>query len=324
MTQPTNTYDHYDIATAGGLREDLRDIIYNISPTETPFVANCSKGTAKQAYHEWLIDSLAAAAANSNVDGDDASFDAQTPTVRRGNYCQILDKAIVLADSVESMDRAGRDKEMAYLTAKAGKELKRDLEYNLVGINQARAAGSNSTARKFGSLTSWIATNDVIGGIGTPAGASPTGDGTDTRTDAGTQQALTETNLNLAIRNAWTQGGSPNMIMVGPFNKTKITAFTGNATKYKDVNDRRVVNAVDLYVSDFGELTVVPNRFQRDRDVWVLDMDMFELAYLPGREFKVNDLAKTGDATKKQMLVDVTLVCKQEKASAMVADCTTS
>jgi hypothetical protein len=324
MGQPTNTYDHYDIGTAGGLREDLRDVIYNISPTETPFVQNCSVGSAKQAYHEWTIDSLANAAANSNIDGDDASGDSQTATVRRGNYCQILDKVIVVADSVEAMDRAGRDSEMAYLTAKAGKELKRDLEYNLVGLNQARAAGNNSTSRKFGSLTTWIATNDQIIGTGSPAGASPTGDGTDARTDAGTQAALTETYLNNAITAAWEQGGSPNMIMVGSFNKKKITAFVGNATKYKDVQDRKVINAVDLYVSDFGELTVVPNRFQRARDVWVLDMDMFELAYLPGRSFKVNELAKTGDATKKQMLIDVTLVSKQEKASAGVFDCTTA
>lgn len=321
MTQVTNTYDSYDTI---GNREDLRDVIYNISPTETPFLNNCSVGSAKNTYHEWQTDSLAAAVdTNYNVEGDETTFDAMTPTVRRGNYTQILKKAIIIAGTTESIDRAGRDKEMSYQIAKAGKELKRDLEKTLTA-NQARAAGSSSTPRKMGTLGSWIATNDVFNDAGTPHGASPTGDGTNARTDSGSQTALTETNLNLAIRNAWTQGGSPNMIMVGPFNKTKITAFTGNATKYKDVQDKKVINAVDLYVSDFGELTVVPNRFQRDRDVWILDMDMFEVAYLQGRSFKTEDLAKTGDAEKKHMLAECTLVSKQEKASAGVFDCTTS
>lgn len=321
MAQPTNTYDTYDMK---GIREDLRDVIYDISPVETPFLSNIGKGTCRNTYHEWQIDSLAAAStSNAVIEGDDATTDAQTSTTRRGNYTQIMDKVILVTGTSESVERAGRDSELGYLLAKAGKELKRDLEATLTA-NQARVAGNATTARKFASLGAWVKTNDVIGGTGSPAGASPTGDGTDARTDAGTKAALTEANLNTAIRNAWTQGGEPNMIMVGPVNKVKITAFVGNATKYKDVSDRKVVNAVDIYESDFGQLTVVPNRFQRETDCWVLDTDMWDVVYLPGREFKVNDLAKTGDSERKQMLVECTLVSKNEAASAMVADCTTS
>ena len=319
MAQPTNTFDSYDSV---GNREDLRDIIYSISPTDTPFLTNAGRGKAKATYHEWQIDELAnASTSNAVIEGDDATYDAVTATTRVGNYTQILDKTAVVTGTVEAVDRAGRSQEMAYQMAKKSKELKRDLEATLCA-NQARVQGNATLARKFGALGSWIATNDVIGGTGSPAGASPTGNGSNARTDAGTQAALTEANLNLAIRNAWTEGGEPNMIMVGPFNKAKITTFVGNATKYKDVQDKKIINAVDVYVSDFGELTVVPNRFQRDKDVWVLDMDMWEVAYL--RDFQQHELAKTGDSDKRQLLVECTLVSKNQKASAMVADCTTS
>lgn len=321
MTQVSNTYDSYDIT---GIREDLRDIIYNIAPVETPFLSNLATGTAKNTYHEWQTDDLAAAStSNAHIEGDETAFDAQTATTRLGNYTQIFKKAIIVTGTTESTDRAGRGSEMGYLVAKAGKEIKRDIEATLLA-NQARAAGSSSVARTLGSVLSWVATNDVFNDAGTPHGASPTGNGTNTRTDSSAQRALNETDLNTAIRNCWNQGGSPNMIMCGAFNKTRITGFTGNATKYKDVSDRKVVNAVDLYVSDFGELSVVPNRFMRARDVLVLDMDMWEIAYLQDRSFKVEDLAKTGDAQKKHMLAELTLVSKQEKASGGVFDCTTS
>lgn len=319
MAQPTNTYDSYDNI---GRREDLRDVIYNIAPTETPFLTNAGVSKAKNTLHEWQTDSLATAVStNAVIEGDEATTDASTATTRLGNYTQILDKVALVSGTVEATDRAGRDKEMAYQMSKRSKELKRDLESSLCA-NKAKVAGNATTARVLGGLGSWVATNDVIAGTGSPAGASPTGDGSDTRTDAGTKTALSEANLNTAIRNAWTAGGEPNMIMVGPFNKTAITAFAGNATKYKDASDRVTTNAVDLYVSDFGELSVVPNRYSRETDVWVLDMDMWDVAYL--RDFQQHELAKSGDYERRQLLVECTLVSKQEAASALVADATTS
>lgn len=326
MAAPSNTFDSY---ASIGNREDLSDVIYNIAPTDTPFLTNAGKGKATNTYHEWQTDTLASASTSNKVaEGDDATTDAVTPTVRLGNYTQIMDKVARVAGTTEAVDRAGRDNEMSYQMAKKSKELKRDLEATLCN-NQARDAGTalgaspSNSARQLAGLGSWIATNDVFDSTGSPtAGASPTTIGSTARTDSSGTVALSEANLNTAIRNAWTQGGEPNMIMCGPFNKTKITAFVGNATKYKNVDDRKIVNAVDLYVSDFGELSVVPNRFQRERDVFVLDMDMWDVAYL--RDFQQHELAKTGDSDRRQLLVECTLVAKEEKASAGVFDCTTS
>ena len=314
MAQPTNTFDSYDSI---GNREDLRDIIYNIAPTQTPFMTNAGRGNATNTLHEWQTDSLAAAVDNNAaIEGDDATLEASTPTVRVGNYTQILDKTVVITNTLEAVDRAGRAKEMTYQLAKRSKELKRDMESSLTA-NQARVAGNSTLGRRLGGLGSWVAENENVGA----GGVAPTGDGTDARTD-GTQRAFDEDDLNDVIRQCWTEGGEPNMIMVGPFNKTVLTGFTGNATKYKDVQDKKIINAVDIYVSDFGEMTVVPNRFQRERDAWVLDMDMWEVAFL--RDFMVRELSRTGDSEKRLLNVECTLVSKEQKASGIVADLTTS
>lgn len=317
MAQPTNTFDSYDNV---GAREDLADVIYNISPVETPFMSNAAKSKATNKLHEWQTDSLASAStSNAAIDGDDISGGTVAATTRLNNRTQIFTKAVTVADSVSAHNNAGRGDEMAYQMAKRAKELKRDIESTLV-YNQAKVTGNSTLASKLSGLGAWVATNDIIGGTGSPAGASPSAGGATARTDAGTKAALTEANLNLAIRGAWASGGEPNMIMCGPVNKTKITAFVGNATRFKDASDRKIVNAVDIYVSDFGELSVVPNRFQREQDVWVLDMDMWAVAYF--RDFQQQELAKTGDSSKRMLLAELTLESRQEAASGMVADCT--
>jgi hypothetical protein len=314
MAVPTNTFETYDSV---GIREDLADIIFNISPTETPFMSNVGKGSTKGTFHEWQIDALEAATDNKAIEGDDATNDAITPTTRVGNYTQIADKVIQISGSDLKADNAGRASELAYQLAKSGLELKRDMETTLIGTNKGRAAGSSGTARELGSVLSWVATNDSVGATG----ASPTGNGTDARTD-GTQRAFTETLLTDVIDACWESGGNPSIIMTGSFNKRKITGFTGNATKYKEVDDKKVINAVDVYVSDYGELMVVPNRFQRARDCWLLDPDMWSVDFY--RDFSTHDLAKTGDSERKQMIVEYTLTSKQEASSGLVADLTTS
>lgn len=255
--------------------------------------------------------------ANAVIEGDEATLDASVATVRVGNYTQISDKTVVTTGTQEVISKAGRKSELAYQVAKKGKELKRDMEATLTA-NQAQVAGNATTARKIGSLGSWIATNDVLG---TGSAASPTGDGTDARTD-GTQRALTESLLKTAIQNCWTEGGEPSMVMVGPHNKTVISGFTGNSTRFDVGEDKKLTAAIDIYQSDFGDLEIVPNRFSRERDVWVLDKDHWEISYL--RPFSQHELSKTGDSEKRQMLVEYTLISRQEKASGMVADCTTS
>ncbi len=310
MAIPANTFQTY---SAVGVREDLADIIYNISPTETPFISNVGKGSAKSTYHEWQIDSLDAAADNKAVEGDDAGAGAITPTVRVGNYTQIASKTISLSGSNQVTDAAGRASEMAYQLAKRGQELKRDMEVTLVGTNKGQASGSSGTARELGSVQSWLATNVNLG----TGGAAPEGDGTDART-TGTNRAFTEAMLTDVITKTWVSGGMPSVIMCNAGQKAKITAFTGNATKYKEVNDKTVINAVDVYVSDYGDLSVVPNRFMDTSAVLVLQPDMWSVDYY--RDFQTHDLAKTGDSDKKQILVEYTLASKQEAASGIIAD----
>lgn len=315
MAQPTDTFDSYDSV---GNREDLSDIIYNIAPTDTPFMSACGKSKATSVNHEWQTDTLDAVTDNKVIEGDEATTDAITATVRLGNRCQISDKVIVITGTEEVINKAGRKSEMAYQTAKRGKEIKRDMENALVGLNNAKVTGNSSTARELASVQSWIATN-VSKASGD--GSNPTGDGTDARTD-GTQRAFTETMLKDVLQQCWTQGGNPDTIMLGAFNKRAASLFTGGATRFDKSEDKKIYATVDVYVSDFGEHKLIANRFLRTRDVLVLDMEYWKLAYL--RPFSVYDLAKTGDTEKKQMIVEYTLEACNQKSSGIVADLTTS
>ena len=315
MAQPTNTFDTYD---AIGIREDLQDVIYSISPTETPFMSSAAREQVKNTFHEWQTDALAAAVTNNAViEGDDATLDAASATSRIGNYTQIMDKTVVITGTQESVDKAGRASELAYQIAKKSKELKRDIESTLL-TNQARAAGNSTTARTFGSIGAWIATNDNLAGDGT----SPTANnGSDARND-GTQRALTEDMLKDVIKNVWNAGGNPSVVMVGPFNKQKISGFTGGSTRFDASEDKTLYTSIDVYSSDFGDLEVVPNRFSRDRDALVLDMDYWSVGFL--RDFTMHELAKTGDAEKRQLLVELTLISRNGAASGGVFDLTTA
>lgn len=313
MAQPTNTFDTYD---AVGIREDLQDVIYSISPTDTPFMSSAGREAVRNTLHEWQTDSLAAAATNNAViEGDEATLDAVSATTRLSNTTQIMDKTVVITGTQEAVDKAGRASELAYQIAKKSKELKRDMEATLLA-NQAEAAGDASTARTFGSINSWIASNDVFASDGASGGLGNTA-----RTD-GTQEALTEANLKTVIKNVWNAGGNPSVIMVGPFNKQKISGFTGGSTRFDASEDKTLYTSIDVYSSDFGDLEVVPNRFSRDRDAHVLDMDYWSIGFL--RDFTMHELSKTGDSEKRQMLVEFTLISRNEAASGGVYDLTTS
>ena len=315
MAQVTNTYSTYD---AAGEREDLSDIIYSISPTDTPFMSGIGKSKGTAVLHEWQTDALAAAASdNYQIEGDEISFAAPTATTRLGNRMQISRKSVIVSSTLDSVSKAGRNNELAYQISKASKELKRDMETSLTA-NQAPAAGDDSNARKLAGLESWIKTNSDKGG---GSGADPGTSGTNARTD-GTQRAFTESQLKSVIKKCWDQGGDPSMIMLGSFNKQVLSGFTGGSTRFDPAENKRLVAAVDVYESDFGALTVVPNRFSRARDVFVLQPDMFATAFL--RDFQLMDLAKTGDATKQALLAEYTLVSKNEKASGAIFDVTTS
>ena len=314
MAQPTNTFDTYDSV---GEREDLSDVIYSISPTDTPFLSSAAKTQATAVLHEWQTDSLAAAStSNAVIEGDEATLDASTATTRLSNSTQIMDKTVVITGTQESVDKAGRASELAYQIAKRAKELKRDMEATITG-NIAEVGGNSSTARKMGTLGSWVTTNDDLASDG----ASGAGAGNAAHTD-GTQRAFTEAQLKSVIKSVWNAGGDPSMIMVGPFNKQKLSGFTGNSTRFDAGADATLYTSVDVYASDFGQLQVVPNRFSRDRDAYVLDMNYWGIAFL--RDFTMHELSKTGDSEKRQLLVEATLESRNEGASGMVADLTTS
>jgi hypothetical protein len=312
----------FDTFGTVGIRENLSDIIYNISPTDTPFISNVGKGTTKGTYTEWQIDSLTAAADTPVAEGATAPAAASTATTRVGNYSQIASKTVSVSGSNEASDAAGRASEMAYQLAKRGMELKRDMEKTLVGTDKAQVAGATGgTAREVGTVTSWLGTNCLVGANG---GAAPTGDGTDVAT-SGDERALTSDLLDEVIEDVWVSGGDPSMIMCGAFQKAAITGFTGNSSvsrKFTDAESKKFINAVDVYVSDYGELNVVPNRLMLTDTLLVLQPDMWSVDFY--RDFQTKDLAVTGDFESKQLLVEYTLCSKNEAASGAIRDLSTS
>ncbi|MEA2950242.1 MAG: hypothetical protein QOI40_5572 [Alphaproteobacteria bacterium] len=318
MTLPTNTFATYE---AVGNREDLSDVIYRIDPTDTPAMSGFEREKATAVNHEWQTQALAAVdTGNAVLEGDDATTDAATPTVRLGNMCQISDKVARVTGTQRAVEHAGRDDELEYQEMLKGLELKRDMEAILCGTNQAKVTGSDATARKTATVLSWIKTNTSKGASGSDPSAA---DGTGSRTD-GTQRAFTEAQLKTVLQSVWNSGGKPDTIMVGGFNKQVFSTFTGRATPTEDTKAKKIVAAVDAYESDFGRLKIVPNRFQRARDVLVLQMDMWAVAYLNGRKMVSIPLAKTGDSDRRQMLSEYALVSRNEKASGGVFDLTTS
>lgn len=317
MAIVSNTFTSFD---AKGIREELSNVINNISPEEVPLQSNVGSKNVSNTYFEWQTDSLAAVDTTAVIDGDDvSSFDATAATTRVGNYTQILRRTVIVSDNLNAQDLAGRNDEMAFQIAKRGRELKRDLEATLL-LNNAKAAGNSSTARETAGMGAWIATNAVKAGDG----ANPTGDGSDARTD-GTQADFTEAMLKSAMQAAYTAGGNPSILMVGPFNKTQVSGFAGIAAqRYQAPSNAptTIIGAADVYLSDFGTLQVVPNRFQRERDAFLLDPEYASVNYL--RPIQKVDLAKTGDASKAMLLVEAGLEVGNEAAHAGIFDLTTS
>lgn len=306
---------------AVGRREDLTDVIHDVTPTDTPFMSAIQKGSAKNTYHEWQTDALAAASGtNKVVEGDNPDNDTMTPTVRLGNYTQLSDKVIQVSSSQRASNNAGRGDELSYQLMKRGKELKRDMETSLTG-NYASVAGDASTARASAGFEAWIQTNDSRGSGG---GNTAFNGGIQAAATDGTQRAFTESLLKDVLQLTWENGGDPTMIMVGAFNKNKLSGFTGIADQVRDTGNKRatIVGAADVYVGDFGEYKVVANRFSRTRSALVVDPSMWKLCYY--QRFKTQDLAKTGHSDRKMLSVEYTLECCNEKSSGVVADLTTA
>ena len=318
MAQPSNTFDSYD---AVGIREDLKDVIYNISPEETPFYSKSSKTSARNTLVEWQTDSLRASAANAHIEGDATAGEARSATTRLGNYTQIFKNAVVVPDTDEGLDKAGRAKEVAYQTLKIAKEQKLDIEKALFD-NNARVAGNSTTARELAGAPAWITTNTDFGAN---EGADPTGDGTDARTDETTTLiAFSQARFDGVMQSIWEEGGKPDTVYLSAFQMNIGLGFTGNNNQRSQVQagDERVIKSLAVYVTPWGTVEFMPSRENRSRDVFIMQDNMWEVAVL--RPTKNVALAKTGDNTTRQVVTELTLCAKNEAANGGIFDNTTS
>lgn len=318
MTQATETFDSYDAASSN--REDLSDLIDLVEQEATPFMSLIAgKAKATATFHEWQTDSLDNVdTSNAVIEGDEATHDATAATTRVGNYTQISDKVAVVSHTQEAVRHAGYTSEKARQVDKKMRALKRDMEA-IMTRNQASVAGNGSTARKLGSLESWYTTNDVRGSGGSDGGYSA---GLTVAATNGTQRAFTESLLKQAHRLAADAGATPDYLMVGTFNKQVVSNFTGGATRMSDDKAKKIINTVDVYIGDYGQLNVVWNPQQNDRTAHLLDSSKVAVAYL--RPMSSFDLAKTGSTYKTLIEAEYTLEMGNEAGHAVIADLTTS
>lgn len=330
MTVPTNAVQTFAMV---GIREQLSDTITNISPEETPFYSMARKGTTKSRTPEWLRDTLRAPSpTNTTVEGDDAGGNAQTQPDRLKNVVQLFDEVVVVSDTARAVETAGRQDELKYQVAKAGKALKRDVEMRICG-NYASVVGNASTAGQLAGAEAWLETN-VDSGSGGSVGGFDSGTGlVDAATD-GTGRTYTEALLKGVIKSVWDSGGMPSKVMMSGSKKQTASTFAGIAQQNNEIEGQRrvmVYGAVDLYKSDFGVHEFVPNRFvgagggrsatnglYPGQTALVLTPNTWEVRFL--QPWSVTPLARTGHAEKRLLKAELTLCCKEERANGAVAD----
>ena len=307
----------YKTNVAVGAREDLSDVITRIDPEETPVFSALKKETGNGVFVEWQVQELAAAVDNNHVnEGADAAGDDATPTSRFGNYMQISVKDAQISGTLDAVDKAGRDKETAYQKVLKGLELRRDIEKSL----HSDTALSGSDPRKAGSLSAWITNVDDASGT-----SAATGNGTDVPDMAGTNRDLTLDQIDNAMQAAYTDGGQPNMLVVSPAKKVAFSDLNSGSVATNQINytaprEAAIVGSVSLYLSDFGQLDVVIDRFASDDRVFLLDSDYASICTLPSRNFAVSELSKTGDSEKFQIVTEWTLKVSAPKAHGAVYD----
>lgn len=305
MAAPSNTF----LTTAAiGNREDLTDTIYRISPTATPFISLAAKGKATNTLHEWQTQDLAAAVtSNAQAEGDNASAKTVTPTVRLNNRTQISTKTVIVSGTQQAMNPAGRKDELAYQLSLAALELRRDMESSATQLDVTATAPRQSRG-----LVGWVVDNvDRNGGTL----ASYTGN---TGRTKGTAVAFTEARLKSVLQKIFTAGGDADSILLPPAAKQTFSTFTGNATRFDKSEDAKLYASVDVYVSDFGELKAIPSRFQDANDVFILQSDKWAISYL--RPFQTIELAQTGDAMQRELVVEWTVESRAPKANGAVYD----
>jgi len=305
--------------SGGPLKEDLEDIIYDISPMDTVFLTRAARSRIKSTTHEWQTDTLVAATKNAAIEGDAFSATARALPSRLLNYAQISRKDFEVTGTARAVDAAGFSEMLAYHTARAGKELKRDMEVSMLQ-NYQGTIGSSTVARTSGAVETWIHTNNHIkpSGVTTATTAAPVSGVPQTVTD-GTATTFTSTELEAMISQAWSCGGETDTIMCGSALYNKISAFTSIATRFRDVGSRQqaqIIGAADVYVSFAGSHNIVVSRWCRTTTVLALDMSTWGVGYL--RPFQTIDIAKIGDADRRTILAEWTLIAKSPTANAKV------
>lgn len=299
-----------------------KSVIYDISPMDTIFLSRAGRGTAKSTTHEWLTDSLTAAAKNAAIEGDAFSATARTLPSRLKNYTQIARKEFEVTGTAQRVENAGMDTLLAYHTMRAGKELKRDMEKDLLSDEPA-SAGTSTSGRVSAGAESWIySPNHIAATTQTTATttAPVSGFATSPVTD-GTAVTLTEGDLRSALQKSWSAGGEVDVILVGPTLYNRISTFTGLATRFRDVSSKQqaqIIGAADVYVSAFGSHNIVLSRYARSTTVFCLDMKTWKVDYL--RPFQTIDIAKVGDAERRMILAEYTLVAKSPRANTKITN----
>jgi hypothetical protein len=326
MAQITNTFETYD---AVGNREELADRIYQITPEETPFLSLIGRKGVSSTHPEWQTDTLGAVdTSNNQPEGNDWSFSAISPTTRVGNYTQISDKKIIISRTQDKTSKAGRKSELAREVAKKGVELRIDMEAICLS-NQASLAGSGNgaTNRKLGGFRAWIATNDSISGS---SGGFNSSTGVVDAATNGSQRAFTKTILDAVILSAYNAGGMPRSLMLSPYLKTVFSTFMSDsnvaAQRYEapSKGQTTIVAAADMYLSDFGPISVVPNRQMARagaavaRNAFLIDPRMVKLGVFD--DISLEKPAKTGDAEKRVLVTEYTLLVNNEAAHGCAAD----
>lgn len=332
MSQVSGTFDTYDATT---LKESLDPVIWDLFPMDTFALSNFDKVSVGQTLHEWVFDKLASAAANKQLEGDDVTYSTVAAATRVSNYTQISRKTILLTDTYEASDKVGQASALARETMKAMKELKRDMEYTILG-KQGSSAGATATARACGGLEAWIwgQAAAIPGNRVTPTTAGTNGATTATTpsyatgvvtgvTDGTTGSVtLSEVELKTALGLAWEDGGEVDVILTSQSQKLAIDAMTGVATRFVDVAkgaSASIVGSASMYVSSYGTHKVVLSRYLHRGTVLCLDTKQWAVGQL--RAPKIVDMAKTGDATKKLLVSEYTLVARNPNSSAAISAC---
>lgn len=335
-TANIDSYDLKGVAKGGLVREEVMDKIWDISKIPLPFTDMIGTEKSKNSYKEWTQDTLATPdITNAVIDGADAGTAVSTTGARVGNHHQIAEKVVKVSYRADAVDTIGRKKELSYRLMRAQQELRRDVEAILM-LNQASLAGDSSTAPKTGGLAAWLETNVNFGSGGSAGGFNTTTGVVDAATRSTARRALSEATLRSVIQSVYTQGGEASVLMTNPGQVANISQYLLSSTAHvatvtsdqgKSREKAAALGAVNVFVTDFGTIKMVPNRLLQDHndgsaaactDVFILDPEYLAVSYLQG--YRTDELAKTGAAENRQMLVDFALIVHTEKAQGLISD----